>query len=69
MVILAETEDTPRRVWVNRYTGQAHARTPPGHKNDGTANFSWKKHEKKHRKAVKKKNPEAKKKNPAAKKK
>ena len=54
---------------MNRYTGQAHARTPPGHKNDGTANFSWKKHEKKHRKAVKKKNPEAKKKNPAAKKK
>ena len=50
MVILDETEDTPRRVWVKMYTVQAHARTPPGHKNDGTANFSWKKHEKKHRK-------------------
>ena len=57
MVIFDETEDTPRRVWVKKYTVQAHARTPPGRKHEGTANFSWKKHEKKHRK----KKPEAKK--------
>ena len=62
MFILDETEDTPRRVLVKKYAVQAHARTPPGHKNDGTANFSWKKHEKIHRKAANKKKPAAKKK-------
>jgi len=43
MAILDETEDTPRRVSVKKYTVQAHGRTPPGRKHEGTANFSWKK--------------------------
>jgi len=37
-------------VWVKRYTVEAHASTPP----KGADIFSWKKHEKKHRKAAKK---------------
>ena len=51
---------------MKRYTVEAHARKPP----KGADIFSWKKHEKKHRKAAKKKKkPAAKKKKPAAKKK
>jgi len=42
MVLLAETRNTPRRVWVKRYTVDAHARKPP----KGADIFSWKKHEK-----------------------
>ena len=57
MVILDETEDTPRRVSVKKFTVQAHVRTPPGRKHEGTANFSWKKQKKK---------PEPKKSKPAA---
>ena len=71
MVFLAETKDMPRRVWVKKYTVQAHARTPPGRKHEGTANFSWKKHEKKHRKkkpAAEKKKAPAKKKKPVSRK-
>ena len=47
MVIIAETEDMPRRVWVKMYTVEAHARTPP----KGSNIFTWKEHAKKHRKA------------------
>ena len=61
MVIVDETEDTPRRVSVKTYTVQAHVRTPPGRKHEATANFSWKK-----KPAAKKKKPAAKKKNAAA---
>ena len=53
MVLLAETKDMPRRVWVKKYTVQAHARTPP----KGTKIFTNGAHAKKHREAAKKKKP------------
>jgi len=56
--VRVKTKDMPRRVWVKKYTVQAHARTPP----KGTKIFTWRAHAKKHREAAKKKNNAAKKK-------